>query len=165
MQLQNRNIITEVARLNMPHPEDIVIGHGAALVIRGLRAEHTSGDIDIITCQENIDYLQQSLGFSRVSRQVSVGGGDATRTVISHHDQAERFDVHSWDFSLHRYNLTGSGDIHLAEAKTISDQDKETGIWVAKEAYLLLTKQGTGRPQDEADVLLIKRQPRPNPKA
>ena len=33
----NRKLIDEIAALGMPYPEEVIINHGAALVIRGVR--------------------------------------------------------------------------------------------------------------------------------
>ena len=154
-EFRNRSLIDEVARLGMPHPEEVVINHGAALVIRGIRPEHEGGDIDMATSLENNLYLEQKLGFQAVRMVVGVTEDGNERTVISRRDEAGRFDVHRWDFSMYRYNRRGKGRIYLPELGSLSDQDDETGIWVARPELVMLTKLESGRPKDEQDVRRI----------
>ena len=155
-EFRNRSIIDEVSGLGMPHPEEIVINHGAALVIRGIRPEHKDGDIDMATSLENNLYLEQKLGFQAVRMVVGTTEDGQERTVISRRDEALRFDVHRWDFSMHRYNRKGKGRIYLPELGSMSDQDEETGIWVARPELVMLTKLETGREKDTRDVRRIE---------
>ncbi|GEM_PF-1336243 len=155
MKFANRELIEEVAALGMPYPEEIVINHGAALVIRGIRPERENGDIDMATNLENNQYLEHELGFRAVRMLVGISKEGKERTVISRRDDKDRFDIHRWDFSMYRYNRTGKGRIYLPELGTMSDQDPETGIWVAKPELVALTKRETGRPQDEEDLRRI----------
>ncbi len=156
MKFANRELIDEVAALGMPYPEEIVINHGAALVIRGIRPEHENGDIDMATNLENNLYLEHELGFRAVRMLVGISKEGKERTVISRRDDKDRFDVHRWDFSMYRYNRTGKGRMYLPELGTMSDQDPDTGIWVAKPELVALTKRETGRPQDEEDLRRIE---------
>ncbi|MCB9819920.1 hypothetical protein H6796_01295 [Candidatus Nomurabacteria bacterium] len=155
MKFYDRKIIDEVAELGLPHPEDVVINHGSALVIRGIRPERDGGDIDACTCLENNLYAQHELGFRAVSMSVGVSFDSVERTVIARRDEADRFDLHRWDFSMHKYDRTGRGRIYLPELKEQSDQDGETGIWVARPEMVLLTKLDSGREKDENDITLI----------
>ena len=148
-------IIDEVAGLDLPYPEEIVINHGAALVIRGLRPEHPDGDIDFSTNLENIRYLREQLGWRAVSMNVGLKADGTMKTIIATRDPRERFDAHRWDFSMPRYRKTGKGRIYLPEQGALSEQDDRTGIWVAKLEYVRETKLETGRPQDEEDIELI----------
>lgn len=153
----NRQPIDEVAALGMPNPEGIVINHGAALVIHGIRAEHDDGDIDAAVDFDNIQYLENELGFRAVRMVVGISRRNQERTVISRRDDKDRFDFHRWDFSMHRYNQTGKGRLYLPELIDMSDQDDQTGIWVARPELVRLTKLATGRPKDAEDVELIDR--------
>src|SRR5690606_36376402 len=130
-------IIQDVAALQLPAPEQVVINHGSALVIRGLRAEHEHGDIDILTSEQNLQYLRQTPGWSEYD--------NAGRTAVQ--DDARRFDVHAWDESP-------SGRLLLDDEIARSEQDKTTRIWVASLELVRETTLGTGRPQDEADIEL-----------
>jgi hypothetical protein len=151
----NRSLIDEVAALEMPIPEEIVINHGAALVIRGIRPEHENGDIDMATNLENNQFLEHELGFRAVRMVVGISSAGKERTITARRDVDDRFDVHRWDFSMFRYNRTGKGRLYLPELGSMSDQDPETGIWVARPELVLLTKLETGRPQDEDDIRRI----------
>lgn len=157
MKFENRNLIDEVAALGMPDPEGIVINHGAALVIRGIRPEHADGDIDMIASYENIQYLEQELGFRAVKMVVGISRRNQERTVMARRDPKNRFDVHRWDFSMYRYNRTGEGRLYLPESIEMSDQDEKTRIRVAQPKLVKLTKLETGRPKDVEDVELIDR--------
>jgi len=156
MKFANRQPIDEVAALGMPYPEEIVINHGAALVIHGIRPEHEDGDIDMATNLENNQYLEHELGFRAVRMLVGISRDGQERTVISRRDDKNRFDVHRWDFSMYRYNRTGKGRIYLPELGAMSDQDPDTGVWVAKPELVALTKRETGRKKDEEDLRRIE---------
>ena len=148
-------IIDEVAKLNLPYPEEVVINHGAALVIRGLRPEHIDGDIDFSTNFENIRYLREELGWLALPMNVGLKPDGKMKTITATRDSENRFDGHRWDFSMSRYRRTGKGRIYLPEQGARSEQDDRTGIWVAKLELVHETKLETGRPQDEEDVELI----------
>lgn len=156
MKFANRQPIDEVAALGMPYPEEIVINHGSALAIRGIRPEHDDGDIDMATNLENNQYLEQELGFRAIRMLVGISKKGKERTVISRRDDKDRFDVHRWDFSMYRYNRTGKGRMYLPELGSMSDQDPETGIWVAKPELVALTKRETGRKKDQEDLRRIE---------
>ena len=111
MEFINRGPIDEVAALGMPFPEEVVINHGAALVIWGVRSERPDGDIDAATSLENNLFLEQKLGFIALQMLVGISGDGKERTVVSRRDPAQRFDIHRWDFSMHRYNREGKGRI------------------------------------------------------
>lgn len=132
-------IIAEIAALNLPYPDEVVVNHGSALVIRGLRGEHDGGDIDVLTSTRNIDYLTQALSWK--SYKLS----DRT----AYRDSAGRFDVHAWDGSSEHRLL-------LADEIARSDQDESTGIWVASLELVRETKQLTNRAKDEEDISLIE---------
>lgn len=148
-------ILDEVAALQVPCPEDIVINHGAALVIRGVRAEHDDGDIDATISLDNSDHLLRLPGWTTSLKEVGKRADGSTITVSVVHDAERRFDFHAWDFSVPRYEATGKGRVSLEEQKTRAEQDERTGIWVATLEYVRETKQSTGRPQDRADIELI----------
>lgn len=131
-------IVAEVASLDLPYPEQVVINHGSALVVRGLRDEHQDGDIDMLTSQRNIDYLVGELGWRAYEQN------DRT----AYRDSAGRFDVHLWDGTSGRRLL-------VADEIVRSDQDEATSIWIASLELVRETKLDTGRPQDIADIALI----------
>ena len=155
MKIVNRGPIDEVAALGMPYPEEVVINHGAALVIWGIRDERPTGDIDAATNLENNLYLEERLGFVALQMVVGTSRDGKERTVVSRRDEAGRFDIHRWDFSMYRYNRTGKGRIYLPELGANSAQDSQTGIWVAKPQFVRETMLETGRPQDEAMIPVI----------
>lgn len=155
MEFINRGPIDEVAALGMPFPEEVVINHGAALVIWGVRSERPDGDIDAATSLENNLFLEQKLGFIALQMLVGISGDGKERTVVSRRDPAQRFDIHRWDFSMHRYNREGKGRIYLPELGANSVQDAKTGIWVARPHLVRETMLETGRPQDEAMIPVI----------
>lgn len=139
----------------MPHPEETVINHGAALVIRGIRPENEDGDIDMATNLENNLFLEEELGFRAVRMVVGVSSEGKERTIMARRDDKNRFDVHRWDFSMYRYNRKGKGRIYLPELGSMSDQDPVTGIWIARPELVVLTKLETGRKKDERDLRRI----------
>lgn len=155
MEFVNRGPIDEMAALGMPIPEEVIINHGVALVIWGIRDERPNGDIDAATNLENNQYLEEQLGFRAVRMVVGISADGKERTVISRRDENNRFDIHRWDFSMYRYNRKGRGRMYLPELGSMSVQDSETGIWIAKPELVRLTKLETGRPQDESDIVLI----------
>ena len=128
----------EVVALQLPHPHEVVINHGSALVIRGLRDEHVDGDIDILTSARNIRYVTDVLGWE----SLDLDGKTAYR------DSGGRFDMHLWDGSPRRRLL-------LADEIARSDQDETTGIWVASLELVRETKVLAGRDKDIADITLI----------
>ena len=152
MRFHHRDILNEVAELNVPRPDQLVINHGSAMVVRGIRPEHEDGDIDMAASLENISYMEQALGFVAVRKVVGTTKDGTERSVVVRHDEKRRFDVHRWDFSVLRYNATGRGRIGLEELIENSDQDDATGIWVARPEHILLTKEQTGRPKDIEDI-------------
>ena len=152
----HRQILEEVAALAMPHPEEVVITHGSALVVRGIRPEHPNGDIDIVTSLENNLYLEQELGFRAVRMVVGINSAGKDVEIISRRDENNRFDSHRWDFSMVRYNRAKQGRIYLPELGSMSEQDSATGIWVAKPELVLLTKLETRRPSDLEDARRIE---------
>lgn len=156
MQFKERSILDEVAALDFPRPDNVVINHGAALVTREIRPEHEDGDIDMATDLENIHYLEKMLGFVATRQTVGMSKDGTKRTIMVRHDAERRFDVHRWDFSLFLYNQTGKGRLGLDRLTEYSDQDDETGIWVARPELVLLTKLETGRPKDEEDIGIIR---------
>jgi hypothetical protein len=155
MEFVNRGPIDEVAALGMPFPEEVVINHGAALVVWGVRDERPNGDIDAATSLENNLYLEQMLGFVALQMVVGVSNEGKERTVVSRRDATERFDIHRWDFSMYRYNRTKRGRIYLPELVANSVQDPDTGIWIAKPHLVRETMLETNRPQDEEMIPVI----------
>jgi hypothetical protein len=145
----NRKLIDEIAALGMPYPEEVIINHGAALVIRGVRQERPGGDVDAATSLENCLYLQEELGFRAVQMMVGISANGKPRSIVSRRDPKGRFDIHRWDFSVEDYNRTGKGRIYLPELGANSDQDPATGIWVARPDFVARTMRDTGRPQDK----------------
>ena len=148
-------ILEEVASLGPPRPDEIVINHGAALVVRGIRSEHEIGDIDFSTSLENITFLREELGWRAVSMVVGVKRDGSDMTMIATRDQMDRFDAHRWDFSPPRYARTGKGRIYLPEQLERAEQDERTGIYVATLEYVREMKQGTDREKDREDIELI----------
>ncbi|HRJ06690.1 MAG TPA: hypothetical protein PK096_01980 [Candidatus Saccharibacteria bacterium] len=149
-------IVAEVVALNLPVQEETIITDGAAMVLNGIREEHEDGDIDIITCLENIQYLRNELGWRAVRMLVGYSSTGERREIISTRDVAERFDVHRWHFSMQRYNATnGKGRIYLPELGRMSVQDTKTGISVATPELIRLTKAGSDKPKDIEAIALI----------
>ena len=155
MEFVNRGPIDEMAALQLPFPEEVIINHGASLVIWGIRGERPNGDIDAATNLENNLYLEEKLGFTALQMLVGFSSEGKRRTVVSRRDETGRFDIHRWDFSMHRYNRTGRGRIYLPELGANSVQDTKTGIWVAKPQFVRQTMLETGRPQDEEMIPVI----------
>ncbi len=151
----NHHIIQEVAALKIPQPEEVVITHGSALVVRGIRPEQPGGDIDIVTSLENNLFLEKELGFLATRLTVGINQAGRPVEVITRRDTLKRFDSHRWDFSMQRYNQCGKGRMYLPELGKLSEQDDETGIWVATPELVRLTKLQTGRQKDADDVALI----------
>lgn len=146
-------ILSEIQGLNLPQPDQVVVNHGSAMVLHGIRSENIDGDIDLATSLENVKYLRKYLGWITVRSQVSPGNEMlATRDS----DNNYRFDTHRWMFSPMRYKKTGKGRIGLDELIKRSIQDVETGIWVATTNLISETKEGSGRPKDVEAITLIK---------
>lgn len=150
-----RHLLHELAELNIPYPEEVVLNHGGALVTWGVRDERPEGDIDAATNLENNLYLENELGFRAVQLTVGFSKEGKERTVVSRRDEHDRFDIHRWDFSMYRFNRTGKGRLYLTNLATMSVQDPETGIWVLRPEFIRETKLETGRPKDEKDISLI----------
>ena len=155
MEFVNRGPIDEMAALKLPFPEEVIINHGASLVIWGIREEREDGDIDVATNLENNLYLENKLGFAALQMTVGFSKDGKERTVVSRRDSTHRFDIHRWDFSMYRYNRKGRGRIYLPELGANSVQDSKTGIWVAKPHLVRETMLETGRPQDEEMIPVI----------
>ncbi|MEP6710517.1 MAG: hypothetical protein ABJA64_02265 [Candidatus Saccharibacteria bacterium] len=153
----NHPIVQKIAALKVPKPEEIVLNHGGALVVRGLREEHSDGDIDMSASWENIEYLRLVLGWISVDLVVGETREGLPRTINATRDRLEnhRFDVHRWDYSPQRFKETGKGRMYLDEQIVMSEQDEETGLWVAKPELVLMTKQGSPRQKDKDDIALI----------
>ena len=149
-------IIDEVAALTFPEPHNVVINHGAAMVIRGYRKEHEAGDIDMCVSQANADYLEKTLGFEVVDKVVGQSSDGADITVKVRHDPARRFDIHVWDFSPQLYSETGKGRMSIEDQIPYCDQDEATGFWIASKDLLLLEKRNSDRPQDIEDVKILE---------
>lgn len=60
--------LQQIMELELPASSDVVITHGSALVVRGVRPAHAKGDIDIATTRQNIDYLARRFGWKETSR-------------------------------------------------------------------------------------------------
>ena len=138
-------IIGEVVALNLPVQEEVIITDGAARVLNGMREEHEDGDIDLVTCLENVQYLRKELGWRAVRMLVGYSKDGEPREIVATRDAKERFDVHRWHFSMKRFNENGgkNGRIYLPELGKLSVQDTETGIWVATPELLELTDNRT----------------------
>lgn len=144
-----RRLLDEVAKLGLPNPSEVVLTYGTAMVTRGLRGEDTDTDIDIVTSLENRQFLLHELGFQTVTVPVNTGNIPVIRDVHG------RYDVWPWAFSHELDARTGNGRIQLPELYTLSDQDHETGIWIASLEFIRLTKLHTGRQKDVDDIALI----------
>lgn len=144
-----RRLLDEVAKLGLPNPGEVVLTYGTAMVTRGLRDEDTDTDIDIVTSLRNRQFLLRERGFHAVTVPVNTGDSPVIRDVYG------RYDVWPWAFSHELDTRKGNGRIQLPELYTLSDQDHETGIWVASLELIRLTKLQTGRQKDIDDVALI----------
>lgn len=156
MEFANRTPIDEVAALRMPFPDEVMLNHGIAEVIWGIRKEHDDGDIDAATCLENNLYLESEHGFTAKQREVGKGKDKNPITIVSRHDEHDRFDFHRWDFSVHRWNRTERGRIYISQLGAMSVQDPVTRIHVLLPEYLPLEKLETGRPKDEEAVERVR---------
>jgi hypothetical protein len=154
-QFYDRAPVDNVAALGLPYPEETVVTHGSALVAWGIREANIDGDIDAVTNLENSHYLENELGFRVIRMVVGVGNDGKERTIVSRRDEADQFDFHRWDFSMHQYNRTGKGRIYLPELGSMSVQDSKTGIWVARPELVRLTMLESGRDKDAAVLPLI----------
>lgn len=150
-------LLAEIAALGLPHPEDFVLNSSGALAERGVIPMQEVGDIDGSTTPENHRYLRTVLGWNAVRAEVGVGKDGVPISVEITQDDAKRFDIHFWDFSMYNYQQTGNGRISLEEQKAQSEQDPTTGIWVASLAYIENVKRETGRLKDKQRLEAIWR--------
>lgn len=149
-------LLAEIAALNLPRPEDFVLNSSGALAERGVIPMEEVGDIDGSTTRANHTYLRTVLGWNVVHKEVGVSSDGSPISVEITQDNAKRFDIHFWDFSVYDYNQTGRGRISLEEQKACSEQDPATGIWVASLDYIERVKRDTGRPKDEQRLQAIR---------
>lgn len=149
--------IESVVALDFPSPQDVIITHGSALVIRGVRPAHELGDIDLTTTRENIRYIRNILGWEALRRTTGYDDTGLPKTVTYTMSPDGMFDVYEQDFVPLLYRQTGRGRVYPEELKTYSDQDEETGIWVARLAFVRQTKEASSREKDVVDIELIDR--------
>lgn len=149
--------IDRVAALELPCKEDVIITHGSALVIHGVRPAHHGGDIDLTTTRENIRYMRQVLGWEALRRTTGYDDGGLPKTVTYTMSPDGEFDVYEQDFIPRRYFATGKGRVYPEELKAHSEQDDKTGLWVARPEFVRLTKELSRREKDAEDIRLIDR--------
>jgi len=155
MRLFEHPILQRVVELGAPHPEDIVITHGSALVIYGIREKNPRGDIDIVTTKQNITYLQEILGWKEVPRTIGYDKAGVPKTVSRTVSLDGEFDVYLHDFVAAWAKEQGQGRVQLSRLKEFSEQDRATGIWVAMPQFVRLTKEKSPRQKDIDDIVLI----------
>ena len=147
----NHQALADVEALGLPQPDRFVINHSAALDIFGVLDRRYS-DIDAAASLANIRFLREHHAFSIERREVGSNKDGEPITILVSKDKDEKFDVHRWDFSVDLYNKTGIGRVALNSVISYSVQDPRTGIWVARPDYVLATKVGTNRENDERDL-------------
>lgn len=147
--------IQEVAALDFPQPDRVMITHGSALRVRGLELDRPEGDIDLVADKANINYLRTTLGWLAV-RQNKYYDEDLPDKIRFTKSPDDRFDVFAHDFIPEKYRRTGRGRVYPNELFDLHDarfdQDEATGLWVASIPFVVATKRGTGRPKDAADI-------------
>jgi len=152
----NHPVFGEVADLGLPEPDQFVINHSAALAIFGM-LDRTPNDIDAATSLRNIRFLRKDRDFPIERRVVGYTADGRPITILVSQDEDKRFDVHRWEFSLKQYRETGLGRIALRDIIPDTAQHPTLGIRVAVPRLVLATKEDTGRPQDEQDILYAHR--------
>jgi hypothetical protein len=147
--------VGEVAQLNVPRPDKLMITHASALRARGVSLDRPEGDIDIVTTQENLAYLRRNLGFI-ATREERYYEEDLPTKIRMTRSQDGRFDVFGHDFIPELYRRSKRGRIYPDQLFSMHDarfdQDEDTGIWVASIPFVIATKIGTGRPKDAQDI-------------
>ena len=145
----------EVAHLNVPRPDKLMITHASALRARGVHLDRPEGDIDIVTTQENLSYLRRKLGFI-ATHEERYYEEDLPTKIRMIRSQDGRFDIFGHDFIPELYRKTKRGRIYpnqlFAMHDARFDQDEETGIWVASIPFVIATKMNTGRQKDVEDI-------------
>ncbi len=150
-------ILKKIEALQLPHPYDFVLNSSGALAERGVIPVEEVGDIDGSTCETNHEYLRRALGWQTIRKIIGYSAAEAPIYVRVTHDPEELFDVHYRDFSQFDYKRTGNGRIMLDEQKACSQQDPNTGVWVATVDYVERTKRETGRDKDMRRLAAIER--------
>lgn len=147
-------IISQVATLRFPEPDQVFITHGSALVVYGVRDSHEGGDVDLITSGENMLYLQQKLGWN-MEEKIIGNPSSPPKTVKCLLSPDGLFDVYEHDFVAKWFKEKGRGRVYLEQLKTFCEQDSSTGLWVATPEFVRLTKEESERPKDIEDIRLI----------
>lgn len=147
--------LQRVLELGAPNPQDIIITHGSALVVYGVRPENPGGDIDLVTTPENIAYFRRILGWGVLRRSTGYDEAGLPKTVTRTLSPDGEFDTYSHDYIAKWFRETGRGRIYPPELKDFSEQDEATGLWVAKPGLVRLTKEESKRPKDIEDTRLI----------
>ena len=148
-------LLDKTAALGLPHKDDFVITHSAALAERGVIAIEEAHDIDGVTSPENMAYLQRQMGWRVTQRTVGYRQDRTPVGVMALSDANEEWDVYPWDFSDYDSQQTGNGRAQLDALKEVSTQDPVTMIWVARIEWVARTMRGTGRPKDAERLRLI----------
>lgn len=151
-------LLARIAELGLPRNDEFVLTSSGALAERGVIPIEEARDIDgvIPVESENMICLQRKIGWKVIRRTVGYNHDRRPIRVMTLADQEQEFDIYPWDFSSYDYHRTGNGRVHLPELIEFSDQDPETGIWVARIDYVERTKQETGRPKDEQRLRAIE---------
>lgn len=150
-----REIFDEVARLEFPKPEEVMITHSSALFARGIDLGRPMGDIDLVVSPDNMRHLILNLGWTATGQRKYYEEDllDKIRYTLS---PDERIDAFAHDFLPMVYRRTGRGRVYphrlieLHDARY--DQDDETKLYVASKRHVLASKQGTGRKKDADDI-------------
>ena len=152
----NGRLLSRIAELDLPHPDEFVLTSSGALAERGVIPVEDAGDIDGVASRENLAFLRRKIGWKAIRRTVGYSQAGHPVRVMMLADQSGKFDIYPWDFSFYDYHRTGNGRIQLSELVELSDQDPVTGLWVARIDYVERTKRETGRPKDEVRLRAIE---------
>jgi len=148
-------ILQRIQELGAPKPSDIVITHGSALAVYGVRDENPQSDIDLVTSQENIDYFLTVLHWRTQGRTTGHDAAGLPKIVARVLSPDNKFDVYLHDFVAKWFRERGKGRVYLPQLKELSEQDEATGIWVATPDFVRLTKEGSTRQKDIDDIAHI----------
>ncbi len=148
----NHSYIDKVADLGLPQKSRVMITHGSALVLRGVRPARKDGDIDLVVSQPNALYLAEELGWD-VGVQEKYYEEDLPVKIRYIRSPDGEFDAFTHDYIPEQYAATGRGRMYPDELFAMHDarfdQDETTKIWVASVLHVAATMRLSGRKKDE----------------